>query len=137
MEKENALFLILYLFLCLGLSCISNGPIRYKIFGYKKYAAIELTGKAPSASKFVAVPVGMAADTLVTGLDIPINFIWAVRLVFTHAMGDDTAPRNALNIGILTFLWWYPFTIAAIYVWPRHMYEKFLGKETGIFRDAV
>ena len=79
----------------------------------------------------------MAADTLVTGLDIPVNFIWAVRLVFTHDRGGDAAPRNGMNIGILTFLWWYPFTVAAIYVWPRRMYEKFLGKETGIFRDPV
>jgi hypothetical protein len=137
MKMRNKLLSGAYVLFCMGLSGCVHGPIRYKTMGYHKYATTEFTKRAPSVTKVVAAPAGLVTDTIITVVDIPVDIIWSIPLVFTHGGPDAAGCRDDIMIGVVTFPFWYPLTIVALNVWPKDMYEDIFGKETGIFRDKA
>lgn len=88
-------------------------------------------------AKFAVAPAGFVADTIITALDIPIIIICAVPLVCGQRRPHIPCENKDVDVGILTFLLWYPFSVAAIFIWPREMYQTVFGKETGIFRNNI
>jgi hypothetical protein len=123
--------------LCMALSGCASGPIRYKTLGYHKYATTEFTKRAPSVTKIVAAPAGVATDAIVCILDFPADVIWSIPLTFTHGGPDAAGCGDHIFIGVLTFPIWYPCTVLALNVWSKDVYEVIFGIETGAFRDKA
>jgi hypothetical protein len=137
MKTRTKLFIVAYLVVCTALSGCAHGPMRYKTFGYRKYATVEMTKRAPTCVKPVAAPVGVVCDILVTAVDIPVVLVASVPLVFTRGGPDGAGCMKEPWIGVLMFPFWYPVQVWVVNVWPEKMYQGVFGRETGIFREEA
>jgi hypothetical protein len=121
-------------------SC-ANGPCRYKSLGYYRYGTYEFTKRAHPALMPIAAVGGIATDSLLICLDTGANIIVAVPLTFTHGGPDadgilkDHSLKNIVS-SVIVFPFWYPFTIAALGIWPEPMYEEVFGKGSQLFCDT-
>ena len=130
--------------LTLGLIVIvtgcATGPVRYKTFGYRKFATVEMTKRATPVLKPFAAPAGLVADTSLIILDTVATPIVSVPIAF-ELMGPCPQPTTRRNVVVKTLtapLWFtisYPYISLGMPFRNTNFYADWFGQEGKTFSD--
>jgi hypothetical protein len=115
------------------------GPIRYKVFGYHKYATTELYKKTTSYVMPFALIAGITGDVIIIAIDTPTVIVCGIPLVYTHGGIEGMKCKTAGDFTIMTlmFPFWYPLELYSLQLGSSEMYYEIFGNDTGIFTEPI
>lgn len=141
MEKAVQTGVLLSLVICVS-GCIS-GPVRYKTFGYRTYAACEMKSRTEPGLKPVAAAVGVVGDAAVIVIDTVATPIASIPVAF-ELMGPCPQPTTRENVILKTIVTplWYPVSYPIVcfhmaYSWDHDEYENWFGQEGQVFAEET